>query len=181
MVDAPRIYVACLAAYNNGVLHGKWIDVDTDLETLQEEIGKVIATSPVKGAEEYAIHDTEGFGPVEVGEYPSLKHVVALADALQTYGRRDNQSDAFLAYLDYIGGLAQIDDAVEKFDEAYLGEYDDLASYAEQLYDDLGTEIPEAFKYYIDWKKLGRDMELGSDVFTVDAGGGKVWVFDNHV
>ena len=22
----PRIYVACLAAYNNGILHGAWIE-----------------------------------------------------------------------------------------------------------------------------------------------------------
>lgn len=26
--DGPRIYVACLAAYNNGHLHGRWIDAD---------------------------------------------------------------------------------------------------------------------------------------------------------
>ncbi|WP_426033321.1 antirestriction protein ArdA, partial [Caulobacter sp. DWP3-1-3b2] len=26
----PRIYVACLAAYNNGWLHGVWIDVEDD-------------------------------------------------------------------------------------------------------------------------------------------------------
>lgn len=25
-----RIYVACLASYNNGVLHGKWIDATAD-------------------------------------------------------------------------------------------------------------------------------------------------------
>jgi len=25
---APRIYVACLASYNNGVLHGSWIDCE---------------------------------------------------------------------------------------------------------------------------------------------------------
>ncbi len=24
--NAIRIYVACLAAYNNGILHGAWID-----------------------------------------------------------------------------------------------------------------------------------------------------------
>jgi hypothetical protein len=24
--EAPKIYVACLASYNNGILHGKWID-----------------------------------------------------------------------------------------------------------------------------------------------------------
>ena len=27
--ETPRIYVACLAAYNNGCLHGRWIDVTT--------------------------------------------------------------------------------------------------------------------------------------------------------
>lgn len=24
--DTPRVYVACLAAYNSGFLHGAWID-----------------------------------------------------------------------------------------------------------------------------------------------------------
>ena len=24
--EQPRIYVACLAAYNNGILHGAWIE-----------------------------------------------------------------------------------------------------------------------------------------------------------
>lgn len=28
--QGPRIYVACLAAYNNGSLHGRWIDADQD-------------------------------------------------------------------------------------------------------------------------------------------------------
>jgi Antirestriction protein (ArdA) len=26
LITEPRIYVACLAAYNNGYLHGAWID-----------------------------------------------------------------------------------------------------------------------------------------------------------
>ncbi|WP_197724637.1 antirestriction protein ArdA [Sphingobium amiense] len=26
----PRIYVACLAAYNNGYLHGEWINEEAD-------------------------------------------------------------------------------------------------------------------------------------------------------
>lgn len=28
--DFPRIYVACLAAYNNGHLYSSWIDVDDE-------------------------------------------------------------------------------------------------------------------------------------------------------
>lgn len=29
-----RIYVACLAAYNNGILHGAWIDADQDVDDM---------------------------------------------------------------------------------------------------------------------------------------------------
>ena len=35
--DPIRIYVACLAAYNNGHLHGEWIEV-TDEASIWEEI-----------------------------------------------------------------------------------------------------------------------------------------------
>jgi hypothetical protein len=31
---APRIYVACLSAYNNGHLHGWWIDADQEPDAL---------------------------------------------------------------------------------------------------------------------------------------------------
>ena len=33
--DTPRIYAACLAAYNNGHLHGRWIDATQDPETVR--------------------------------------------------------------------------------------------------------------------------------------------------
>jgi len=33
--DTPRIYVACLAAYNAGKLHGEWIDADQDAEAIR--------------------------------------------------------------------------------------------------------------------------------------------------
>ena len=35
----PRIYVACLAAYNAGILHGKWIDAAQDADSLHGEVG----------------------------------------------------------------------------------------------------------------------------------------------
>jgi antirestriction protein len=43
-----RIYVACLAAYNNGILHGTWIDtylMDED-DLMKEVREKVLITSP---------------------------------------------------------------------------------------------------------------------------------------
>ncbi|HCN91586.1 MAG TPA: antirestriction protein ArdA, partial [Hyphomonas sp.] len=50
----PRIYVACLAAYNNGCLHGRWIVVTTPDE-IMSEVRAMLADSPLPDAEEWAI------------------------------------------------------------------------------------------------------------------------------
>ncbi|MDO7837100.1 antirestriction protein ArdA [Sphingobium sp. HBC34] len=36
--EQPRIYVACLAAYNNGILHGTWIDAAQEPWALWDEV-----------------------------------------------------------------------------------------------------------------------------------------------
>lgn len=42
-----RIYVACLASYNNGVLHGDWIDLEgMDADGVREEITAILRESP---------------------------------------------------------------------------------------------------------------------------------------
>lgn len=43
-----RIYAACLASYNNGVLHGAWIDVDgKDADDIQQEINLMLKASGI--------------------------------------------------------------------------------------------------------------------------------------
>ncbi|WP_370443963.1 antirestriction protein ArdA [Caulobacter sp. D4A] len=42
----PRIYVACLAAYNRGLLHGAWIEVEDDLAAM---LAGLLAASPGGG------------------------------------------------------------------------------------------------------------------------------------
>ena len=42
----PRIYAACLASYNNGALHGVWIDADQDPESITEKIRLMLRESP---------------------------------------------------------------------------------------------------------------------------------------
>ena len=79
MTETPRIYVACLAAYNNGKLHGAWIDANQDAEDLQKAVQKMLSQSPEPGAEEWAIHDYEAFDGVEIHESESFETVSALA------------------------------------------------------------------------------------------------------
>ena len=70
-----RIYVACLAAYNSGALHGRWIDATQDAADIQSEVREMLAASPIAGAEEWAIHDYEGFEGAQVSEYDGFERV----------------------------------------------------------------------------------------------------------
>ena len=45
--EASRIYVACLAAYNNGILHGKWIPASTDTDEIWAEVSAMLKASPI--------------------------------------------------------------------------------------------------------------------------------------
>ena len=47
--DPIRIYVACLAAYNNGHLHGEWIKV-TDEASIWEAVQAMLFASPIDEA-----------------------------------------------------------------------------------------------------------------------------------
>ena len=80
------IYIADLAAYNNGILHGVWIDATHELDDIYEAIQTLLVASPEAGSEEWAIHDYDGFAGLGLGEYESLEHVHAIAVFLEDHG-----------------------------------------------------------------------------------------------
>lgn len=139
-----RIYVACLAAYNSGILHGAWIDCEgKDADDLQEEVNAMLASSPVPNAEEWAIHDHEGFGGL-LGEYDSFDRVASLCEALEEHG------DAFLAFLAAFGENAD----PEQFKEAYRGQWDSVEEFAEDFAVECGLADPDNPMYsFIDWSQ----------------------------
>ena len=193
----PRIYVACLASYNAGKLHGEWIDCDQDAATIREEIATMLRESPcpnvevdcphcdgsgelqpdeecpecngtgkVPSAEEWAIHDYEGFGEWKLGEHTDIDEIVAYAEAIADLDESD--AEAFQAWVDNSHYEKAIDaDTVEEFREEYHGVYDSLADYAQSWCEDTGS-IPKDLPAYIhiDWEATGRDFELGGDIWT---------------
>lgn len=164
--DTPRIYVACLAAYNAGRLHGAWIEA-SDPDEIRDRVSAMLAAS----AEEWAIHDYEGFVGACLSEWESFETVCALSDFISEHG-------ALGAKL-YIHFGNDLDQARALFDD-YAGRYESLADFAETLHEDLGTNIPDPLKVYIDWQALGRDMELGGDVFAIELGFGETHIFWNR-
>ncbi len=78
--DPPQIYVASLADYNAGSLHGAWIDATVDLEEISDRVERMLATSPTTPrAEDYAIHDFEGFGAYRPDEHDAIEWIQQVA------------------------------------------------------------------------------------------------------
>lgn len=165
-----NIYVADLAAYNAGTLHGVWIDATNDLEDIQEQVQAMLAASPEPDAEEYAIHDYEGFGGYALSEYEGLEaaHKIAcFIDEFPDFGG------------ELLNQFADLEEAQRAAEEDYCGCYRSLAAYAQELTEQT-TEIPQALAYYINYEAMGRDMALSGDVFTIETAFEEVHIFWNR-
>lgn len=180
-VAPPKIWVGSWLDYNNGVLHGDWIDVARTEDEVWADIEAILKASPTarkygEVAEDWGIFDYENFAPLSVGESETIAHVTAVARGIAEHG------PAFAAWAD----LVQDPELLDGFDEAYLGEYDSLQAYVEQLIDDLGYDelldraVPPGIRPYvkIDVAATARDLQFGGDLQAVPAEGGGVWIFD---
>ena len=150
----PRIYIASLADYNAGRLHGRWIDLSgKTADEVKEEIKAMLKESKEPIAEEWAIHDYE-LGGLRISEYESIDTLVEIAEMLSEHG------EAWADYAGYVGVEYATKDA---FEEAYCGQYHSEKEYAEQLLDELGEldSIPEHLRYYFDYDAYARDLFIG--------------------
>lgn len=174
--DRPRIYVASLSDYNAGTLYGRWIFADQHPDTIEAQIRRMLADSSEPDAEEWAIHDYDGFAGYAVHEFADVGHVSAVATLIAEHG------PVFAGLLTHFGGdLEQARDYIEC---AYNGAYQDVGEYAftmtQDLYADALKGLPDFIRHNIDWDAIGRDLELGGDIFTVEVAG-EVHVFDSHL
>jgi len=165
-ISEIRIYVACLASYNNGILHGRWIDATLGADHIWDEIEQVIITSPTISAEEHAIHDYEGFEDIGISEYLDIDTVCEIAEFIQEHGELGSA-----LYCE----LNDIDDCKAYLTGNYQGQYSSLADYAQELTEDT-AQIPENLQYYIDYEKMGRDLAI-NDVLAIETGFDEIHIF----
>lgn len=171
MSEEIRIYVADLAAYNAGKLHGVWIDATKDIDEIWEDVNAMLAMSPEPLAEEYAIHDHEGFEAYDLSEYEGLERASEIACFIEEHGKIAGE------LLNYFGG--DLEEAKRMIEENYSGLWDSLEDYARDLTEQT-SEIPEHLEHYIDYEKMGRDMELSGDILTFETRLDEVHIFWAH-
>lgn len=180
----PRIYVRSLVDHTEGHDIGDWIDASQDLEEIQADIQKILSHSlhahwTGQAAEEWAIHDQEGFGSVQLHEYESLDVVCSLGKGIAEHGL------AFAAW-------AEISDnrdiyTLERFETAYFGEFENRQAYAEHVFEGMNGEqelqvLPDWMRdiVRVDYERMIHEMETSGEVRFADQPRG-VWVFNGRI
>lgn len=152
-----KIYAACLAACNSGQLHGAWIDLAacSSAADAMTAIQAMLAASPVAGAEEWAIHDSEDI-PHSLGWYPSATELQTLVEASRQCAD-DLDWEAYCIWCDAESKIGRFED----FQDAYEGAHSGTAEYCMHRAYEHGIE-PEEQPWplnCIDWQQAWLELE----------------------
>ena len=143
----PKVWIASLSDYNAGNLHGAWVVADQEPEGIWEGINEVLHSSPQPLAEEWAVFDYEGFGPVRLSEYESVERLSRLGRGIGEHG------EAFAVFANFLD--VDEDELLQSFEDSYLGHFESAGAYVEDYLDDVGIErildeaIPESLRPYV--------------------------------
>lgn len=153
----PAVYVGTYGKYNEGSLKGEWIDLTTfcDYPDFLEFCERLHAD---EADPELMFQDYEGFPSAYYGEsHLDFDEIIEYSEL------SEDEQQAFDAYADNIGSSATI----EGFREAYIGEFDSGADFAEYYYTETGCfntdDLPDWLRNNIDWDGVWRDLK--EDVF----------------
>lgn len=173
-----RIYVASLSDYSAGILHGVWIDLAncSGEDEVWEAIRAMLADSPTARtegapAEEWAIHDFEGFAGLRVHEGESIGALWEAHELLESL----DDPEAFTDWLAYerSAGISEVtQENIDAFQDAYRGWYHNEREFAEELVDELGIlsgNADDLLSRYFDYEAFARDLFI-SDYYMTDAG-----------
>lgn len=171
--DKPAIYVACLASYNNGYLHGHWIDATLGMDEVHDAIQAMLKASPEAFAEEFAIHDFQNFAGIRLDEYESIEDVCKIAEKLEEHGE---------IFGEIYAHCSDFDEALEMMEDRYCGCYKSRDDCIYQYVDDIGMlqGVDESIKRYFDYDALLHDMECSGDINVFELGYNEIHVFYSH-
>jgi antirestriction protein len=164
----PQIFVQHLAAYNNGLLIGEWLDATQDLSDLETEVKEILSRYP---GEEWIIGDYSDFGAIKLSKTESLENIARFAEGIAKYG------EAFTVWY-------QLHNEGEWSDNQFsiTGEYSSMDEYVEKyLRDNLPKQIADfrlcgmSVKQLVDREKLKGYFESALDYEVWE---GTIYVFN---
>jgi antirestriction protein len=157
-----RIYVADLAAHNDGRLIGEWLTLPVDSDTLENVMNRMTHD----GQHDYAIHDYEA--PFSIAESDDPWELNEIAEQLDSV---DIDSGVLELILDYAG---TVDEGLEIITSGDYTVYENCHSMEDVAYEYVEStgmllDVPNSLKQYFDYEAFGRDLDIEG---TFLSGGG---------
>lgn len=180
--DSNRIYVASLLDYNNGVLHGVWIDAEQEADAITAEARAMLARSPTAAAtgevaEEWAIHDYDGdaFSRLPIRETEWLSDVARIAQLVSDHG------EPFIV-LAQDAGLDDLDFLEAAVQDSFVGHWPSVEAYAEEMFDEMGGRAyveaaPEYIRPFLRFDANGLAQQMETEL-TILGGRDGVYIFN---
>lgn len=173
-----KFYAACLSSYNNGVLHGVWVEAEGDADAMGEKISEMLRNSPfpnvtvetgktVPSAEEWLIHDYDDSLNVisGMGETSDLAGIAERMEALEEI-ENDYDDTVLPVIVDWLQERSYPEQWKSDLEDAFAGIWPDAEDFALDYLESCGvlSEMPESLRGYFDAKAYARDMSLGGEM-----------------
>lgn len=164
----PAIYCGTYGKYNDGSIKGAWIDL-TLVNDYNELMGICKELHNDEYDPEFMLQDWQSIPDRFISESGINAEYFEYRDTIA--GMSETMAEAFEAFVN------DGHDA-DKFDDAYMGEFESEQDFAEHILDEFGTldEIPQHLRYYFDYERYARDLFIG-DYFML---GGRFVFISNY-
>ena len=70
------------------------------------------------------------------------------------------------------------DEALNTLEDNYCVEFESLADYAQEITESC-SDVPAHLQYYIDYERMGQDMEMSGEIYTITTAHDEVHIFHN--
>ena len=151
------IYVGTYGKYNAGSLFGKWFDL-SDFADKDEFMEACAELHKDESEPEFMFQDWENIPEELIGESWLSEKFFDLRDKVEDMDA--TTQEAFSNWLDYESrdlSKADADDLVSKFNDEYIGKYDEEEDYAREVIEQC-YDLPEFAINYFDYAAFARDL-----------------------
>jgi antirestriction protein len=158
-----RIYVGTYAKYNSGSIMGRWLDV-FDYDSREEFFEACRELHGDEKDPEFMFQDYENIPSGLISEGWMSKNFFTVMEELNNL--EGDLLKPFLIWVDNFGYKLSEDDYVgisgllERFRDAYRGEYASEEAFAEEVVSEQ-YELPEFSLRYFDYEAFARDLFIG--------------------